>query len=555
MNPLATLVLISLAVSSSSAADSAPTRREVLDALRRAVEFYRGKVSTEGGYHSSYAADLSYGRSEHGEGPTQVEVQRETTPGVAMAVLEAYDATGDRYYLEAARDAARALVRGQLCSGGWDYLIEFDPARRARHHYRADGHCAGPAPAGAPPSTLDDNITQAAARLLMRVDRELNRQDPAIHEAARFALESLLKAQYPNGAWPQRFHQPPDRDRFPVRRASYPDDWPRKWPGSNYQTHYTFNDNTLSDAIDMFLEAGRIYGEPRYRAAAEQGGEFILLAQMPDPQPAWAQQYDNDMRPAWARVFEPPSVTGGESQGVLRTLLVLYRETGNRRFLEPVPRALAYLKNSALPPAANPSEARRRVGAGVVLARFYEMKTNRPLYITKGTRVDVRGGPSSRLDGYELSYTDESVITHYAVLVSGDDLENIARDYERIAQADPVTLRRPEKLRGLSPWSAREAAPERAADLAPRVRRILSAMDPRGAWVEEGTIGKADRVVSLFAARDMVATLGGRAYPVKENQTLEVFQGPQPPRERILRSRAFIRNVGLLSEYLTALGR
>src|SRR5690242_5130579 len=86
--------------------------------------------------------------------------------------------------------------------------------------------------------------------------------------------------------------------------------------------------------LSRVLEAARIYNEPKYRAVAEKGGEFILLAQMPDPQPAWAQQYDREMHPAWARAFEPPAVTGGESQGIMKTLLVLFQETGNRKYLD-----------------------------------------------------------------------------------------------------------------------------------------------------------------------------------------------------------------------------
>lgn len=105
----------------------APSKEDVLRAMRKAADFYRHKVSTNGGYHFYYTADLSYGRSESAEGPTQVEVQREATPIVALAYLDAYEATGDRTYLDYARDAANALVKGQLCSGGWDYLIEFDP--------------------------------------------------------------------------------------------------------------------------------------------------------------------------------------------------------------------------------------------------------------------------------------------------------------------------------------------------------------------------------------------------------------------------------------------
>ena len=109
---------------------SADTRQDALAALRKAVEFYRTKASIHGGYHNSYAEDLSYARSEHGEGFTQAEVQREATPIVGMTYLDAWEATGDRYYLEAARQTANALVQGQLCSGGWDYFIEFDPAKR-----------------------------------------------------------------------------------------------------------------------------------------------------------------------------------------------------------------------------------------------------------------------------------------------------------------------------------------------------------------------------------------------------------------------------------------
>src|SRR5262245_5590232 len=155
-------------------------RADVERALRKAAEFYWKKVSTQGGYHYYYAEDLSYGRSEHAEGPTMIETQREATPVVGMAFLEAWDATGDRYYLEAARAAAMALVRGQHCSGGWDYTIEFDPVKRKRYPYRVDDNCAAvnrpkDQPEWSQPYTnLDDNVTQACVRLMMRVDRALD---------------------------------------------------------------------------------------------------------------------------------------------------------------------------------------------------------------------------------------------------------------------------------------------------------------------------------------------------------------------------------------------
>jgi len=284
------------------------------------------------------------------------------------------------------------------------------------------------------------------------------------------------------------------------------------------------------------------------------------MAQMPEPQPGWAQQYDRDMRPAWARRFEPPSITGGESQSILKALLLLYRETGNRKYLEPVPRALAYYRRSILPDSDRPSEIRRRAcpGGAPCLARFYELKTNRPLYITKGTRVTALDQGATIVDGYELSYSDESVITHYAVLVSGAWVAEIEREYREIERAEPQSLMRSDGLRGLSPWTGAggmrapraETARETTADFEARVRRAIDAMDSRGAWVEVGTIGRANRLVSVFAAQDMVVTLAGRTYAMKENDTLDVFGGPEPPKERIIRSRTFAENVGILSAYL-----
>jgi hypothetical protein len=459
-----------------------------------------------------------------------VETQRDGTPRVGMAYLEAWEATRDHFFLTAARKTAHALVRGQLCSGGWDYTIEFDPALRKALRYRVDTGCTTPS---AKPTTLDDNVTQACVRLLMRLDRELAFKDKQVHEAALFALDSLLEAQYPNGAWPQRYSTFPDPARHPVKQASYPETWSKKWPAADYQGHYTFNDGSISDAIDMMLEAARIYKDPRYLASAEKGGDFILLAQMPEPQPAWAQQYDSNMHPVWARLFEPPSVTGGESQGVMRTLFVLYRETGKRRYLDVVPRALAYLEKSLL--SQDPPR----------LARFYELRTNKPLYITKGTQIQAKGLGSARIDGYEVSYSPASVITHYQVVTSGAALAAIRKEYEELAAADPSQLRRPDKLHGLSPWAASVAEPRRRQPAT--VAQLIDAMDDRGAWVEQGIIGKADKVISVFAAREMVLTINGKPTPIKENDQIELFQGERPPRTRIIRSSTFAENLEALA--------
>jgi hypothetical protein len=311
----------------------------------------------------------------------------------------------------------------------------------------------------------------------MELDKTLDQSDAAIHEAAQFALDRLVAVQYPNGAWPQRFVTPPDPEQFPVRKASYPETWSRTYPGSGYSAFYTFNDNAINDVIDVMFLAGRIYNENRWTQSAIKGGDFILLAQMPEPQPAWAQQYDADMHPAWARKFEPPSITGGESQGVLRALLQLYRQTGEGRFVEPIPRAIAYFRRSLLP--------------GGRLARFYELKTNRPLYFTKK---------------YELTYDDGDLPTHYGFKL-GQSLDRIEQEYQRLLEISP------EQLQPSPP--SNPGKPSRR--LIAQVESVVGALDDQGRWVEDGKLS---------------------------------YHGSDDPTRRIIDCRTFISNLGILSSYL-----
>ncbi len=231
-------------------------------------------------------------------------------------------------------------------------------------------------------------------------------------------------------------------------QASYPASWSREFPGDNYQSYYTLNDNTISDMIETMLDAYDIYQNEDCLVAARRGGEFFLLAQMPDPQPGWAQQYTRDMHPAWARKFEPPAISGSESQGVMRTLMLLYDRTGDQRFLEPIHRAIEYYRASLRPDGQ--------------LARFYELETNRPLYFTLE---------------YELTYSDDDMPTHYAFIV-GSRLDSIQQQYDRLKERGP---------REQSP-SFEPSIPRMSDNLANEAREVIDALDERGAWVEEGRL-------------------------------------------------------------------
>jgi hypothetical protein len=427
------------------AGENAPSPAEVRQALLRAVEFFHQRVARHGGYLWQYSGDLALREAEGKVNGDQIWVQPPGTPLIGEAFLNAYEATGDPRCLQAARDAARALIRGQMRTGGWGYHIEFDPQLSLQYDYRSQDEVRTSRWKRA--TVLDDDTTSAAVRFLARYDKATGFQDAAALEAVTYCMRRILMAQYPNGSWFGWWEydpKPHDPMAFPVKRASFPQDWPRQ--PSGWPAKYVLNDDLVPDMIRTLLEVGEIYRDQRYLAAAGKAGDFLLLAQLPEPQPAWAQQYDIDMQPCWGRKFEPPAISGAESQTVLETLLVLYRRTGDARYLEPVPRALEYLKRSLLPDGR--------------LARFYELGTNRPLYFT---------------EDYQLTYSADDVPTHYGFIWESR-LEAIEAQYRRLKQIPPDKVQ-----------STPDPEPD-WSELAARVRELIAGLDDRGAWVERGRL-------------------------------------------------------------------
>ena len=418
-------------------------RAEALRTLRKAAEFYRGRPAAHGGYVYYYSDDLT---QRWGEGKTSADtifVQPPGTPAVGMAYLQAFAATRDKLYIDAARETAEALVYGQLESGGWTQVIDFTPAKRMGKYRNGKG-------GGWNASSLDDGQTQAALQMLLRADEALGFQHAAIHEAAGYGLTALLKAQFANGAFPQIWTGPvaPQPDGLPARFPDY--DWKTVGRVKNYWDYYTINDNLAGSVADVLIEAQRVYRDVRYRAALEKLGRFLILAQMPDPQPGWCQQYNYQMIPIWARKFEPPAVSGWESQDALETLIKIARVTGDTRYLAPVPRGLAWLRKSLLPDGR--------------IARYYEFGTNKPLY------MDAR---------YQLTYSDAEAPNHYGWKQSVR-LEQIEKAYEAARSGQP-------------------APPSVAADLTAEVRQIVGALDEQGRWI---SVYEGERLVGQpkFAA-------------------------------------------------------
>lgn len=439
--------------------------------MHKAAAFFHDRVASHGGYVYYVSADLKQRRGEGVASPDQIWVQPPGTPTVGMAYLKAHQATGDPLYLDAARDAAEALRYGQLNSGGWTNCVDFDPRGERVAKYR-NGKGGG-----RNFSTLDDDISQAAIRLLVRLDRELGFQDAQIHDAARRALDALLAAQFPNGGFPQGWTGRVSTQ--PVVAARYPShDWRTEGKVKNYWDMYTLNDGAAGTVATTLLEAYEIYRDEKYMAALARLGDFLILAQMPDPQPAWSQQYNYNMEPIWARKFEPPAITGGESQDALKTLMLIHRATGDRKYLEPIPRALTYLKRSLLPDGR--------------LARFYELRTNKPLYMAR------------KGEDYTLTHDDSNLPGHYSWKVSSR-LAEIEREYNELN-------------RGVRP-----ATPEPdALALERKARAIIQDLDDEGRWI------------SLYEGEPLVG------------------QSKFPPKTPYLSSEVFRRNIETLSDFLIA---
>jgi hypothetical protein len=174
---------------------------------------------------------------------------------------------------------------------------------------------------------------------------------------------------------------------------------------------------------------------------------------VPAPQAGWAQQYNFAMEPAWARRFEPPAVSSGETAGIIRTLVDVHMATGDEKYLRPLAGAIQWLKRSEISPGK--------------WARFYELGSNKPLYFTKD---------------YKLVYTDDDLPTHYAF--QGEFNIPSAMSYAE--------------------HKRRETAAKRPSES--KVRTIVDALDNKGRWVRNGRIETRLFIENVNTLCDYLAT-------------------------------------------------
>lgn len=428
-------------------ADSART------VLKRGITFFHS-IAIEGGYVYHYTLDL---KEKWGEGRTDdrtIEVQPPGTPAVGQSFLRAYRVVGDDAFLKAAEEAGDALIRGQNDLGGWGHKIYFDgPTSKA--------------------VSFDDDQTQGAIRFLMALDQELDK--PSLSSAIEKALKMMMAAQMDHGGWPHRY--------------------PREW---NYHDFATFNDGGINDCISVMQDAHRHYGQGEYLKSLQKAGWFLILSQLPPPQPGWAQQYNQYLQPAWARAFEPPAVCSLVTIRNIQTLIDLYSYTANGRYLEPIPDALRWLESTRLQNGK--------------WARFVEIGTGKPLYYDRG-RIRVDSAEELSIErrtgyGYEQDHTER--------------LAAVKQRFEEVSKQSQG-----ESPKGRHHTQERAKALQRLSELESELKLITESQDEMGRWIV-----KNDRYRKIVPGKS--------------------WTGEYETKDRIS-SALFNRNVEILCEFLELL--
>jgi len=377
------------------------TEKTMLDATRYMIE----EISTDGGYLWYYLPDLSRRWGEMEAYESMIWLQDPGTVSMGHTFLDAYHATRDEYYYSAAEKAASAVVRGQRPEGGWNYMIDFAGEESISQWYNTIGkngwrleefqHYYGN-------STFDDKVTADAARFLLRI--YLEKKDPIYKAALEKVIDFILKSQYPEGGWPQRYPL-----RYDFSKNGKPD----------YSSLFTFNDDVIWENIHFLVQCYQNLSKDDYTDAI-RGMDFYLLTQHSSG--GWAQQYDMDLNPAGARSYEPLALLPSTTYKNAMLLLRFNELTGDPKYLDGIPGAIEWLELTRLPEYASE-------GGRYTHPTFVEPETNIALYVH-------RKGSNVKYGYYYYDDHDTLLLGHYSGK-SKIDLDELKKQYESMANAAP----------------------------------------------------------------------------------------------------------------------
>ncbi|MFT3723758.1 MAG: pectate lyase [Hyphomonadaceae bacterium] len=368
-----------------------PQSAAALAAMKRATRFMTDTLAHKGGYVWSYLPDFSRLWGEMEAKRTMLWVQPPGTATMGHAYLDAYHATGDEQFWQAAVSTTRALAEAQHPAGGWNYIYDFAGEASLKDWYATIGangwrleefqHYYGNA-------TFDDAGTSEASQLMLRMHLEGKGNEFAapLEKAIRFVLDS----QYPVGGWPQR---------FPFAEAAGLHGMP------DYTRHITFNDDVAGENIKFLIMVGQTMGDTRVMDPVRRAMGSFKVTQQPWPQAAWGLQHTvSDLKPAAARSYEPLAFVTHTTANNVSQLMNFYELTGDKSFLTRVGEALDWLDSVKLP-AGVANEKRTH-------PTFIEAGTNKPLYVHRRGSNVVNGAyyVTDRLDGAIGHYSPTRVV-------------------------------------------------------------------------------------------------------------------------------------------------
>lgn len=289
---------------------------------------------------------------------------------LAIDLRKAAASPAEWFSSEEGRRITESVLSHQTPIGGWAKAYSNESVRKEGESF---GGWDGTA-------TFDNGATITEMRFLAAVYNAT--QDQRARDAFLRGFDFLLKSQYENGGWPQRFP-----------------------PGDDYGRYVTFNDNAMTNVMNLLLDVAE--DDERFafvdddrraaaRAAFDRGVDYIVRSQIVvDGTPTgWCQQHDEKTyEPRPARSYELESISGSESTTIIMTLMRI--RSPDARVINCIESAVAWVERAKIqnksvatvPDELRPGKTRRTMvddpNARPLWARFYDIETGRPFYCNR----------------------------------------------------------------------------------------------------------------------------------------------------------------------------
>jgi PelA/Pel-15E family pectate lyase len=326
------------------------------------------------------------------------------------------------YSTDEAHRIAQIIVSFQTPAGGWSKNLDMTHHRRASGELFAHANAsrfATPADLDMPGDpgwnyvgTFDNGATITQLRFLAKVISASDTRESATYQKSFLrGLDYIFASQFPNGGWPQV--------------------WPLQ---GGYHDCVTFNDGAMTGILDLLLDVSAARQDFHFVTqsirqksadALHRGIRCILATQVisNNKPAAWCQQYDAlTLAPASARNYEMPSLSSGESAGVMQFLMRIAEADTNINAA--IHSTAAWFQSTAIHNKAyrrtEANDGRHLVdapGSHPLWARYYRISDSRPIFGERDKSIHdtVEEISRERRDGYAwFSESPQDALKKYA---------------------------------------------------------------------------------------------------------------------------------------------